>query len=257
MDDKWIHDNDCFSELRDNIQDLDIFLDAEIKKRREMITSIDNEILDKEEEEQDNENKDIIESLKSKKQEIDNVRQAILHSRKQLRKTSFKNTIMMECKELFLDTNKTLFRYLNIDGNNSESTSKSISSNESELKYTSNNESELKSTSNNESLPTIEQLPIKNTIVSPIELFVRYLVTEDQDCKENILSFTSTELVTKYNECMKKHNIHNKGNPISIIKQLNKLNINGITTGIRYRIKDKDINKTEFNKLEIKNHLCI
>ena len=235
MDDKWIHDNDCFSELRDNIQDLDIFLDAEIKKRREMITSIDNEILDKEEEEQDNENKDIIESLKSKKQEIDNVRQAILHSRKQLRKTSFKNTIMMECKELFLDTNKTLFRYLNIDGNDSEP--KSISS-------------------SNDSVPlsTIEQLPIKNTIVSPIELFVRYLVTEDQDCKENILSFTSTELVTKYNECMEKHNIHNFGiNSQSLIIRLKKLNINGITTGIKYRIG----NKTEFNKIEIKNHLCI
>jgi hypothetical protein len=194
VEDKWIHDDDCCTELRDSIEDLEVFFDAELKKRRDIISEIDNEILNKEEEEQDNENKEIIEQLCNKKREVDLVRKEILQSRKQLRKTGFKNTIMMECRELFIDTNKTLYRYL-------------------DEAYHEKSDIEVP-----------EQINVKNCILSPIELFVRYVVTEDTEYKENILSFTSIELVTKYNECMEKHNIHDKGNPISIIRQLNKSN---------------------------------
>jgi hypothetical protein len=147
----------------------------------------------------------------------------------------YKNKIIKECTDLFYDKDGIIKRYVTTENVNDD------------INITS---------------PEINNTSIEKQIIeSPIELFIRYLVMEDTEYKKDIILLSSVELESKCDEFRKKYNINQKIYHISIIKFFNSQNINGIKTGVRYSKKDittnkiVNINKTEFNKPEIKKYL--
>lgn len=103
---------------------------------------------------------------------------------------------------------------------------------------------------------------IKITEKTPLLSFVHYIIT-DEKYKEDKILLSSDELLNRYNEFTNKYNIDvTFDSPISFILQLKKLQIKGITFGVRFRSKKIDtikfdINKTEFSKTEIKKYLLL
>ncbi len=210
----WIHVNECI-ELRCCIPSLKPYIDEEIRQFRKDLDKINNDIRDIEEEIKE-EHKETLEELHYKKQELDRKITTLLDARKQFSKTGFKNNIMKECKDVFLD--KTVCK--------------------------SKGKNNITIESYDENVNAVSCISL-----SPIELFIRYLLLE---CTENIIRLSSNEIVYKFNEFAIKNNISGKSEPISLIRQIKKLKINGIST-----INCHGSNKTEFNKKEIPTYLCL
>lgn len=138
----------------------------------------------------------------------------------------YKNKIIKECTDLFYDTDGIIARYVKSQ--------------------------EIVNITPIKQDNTIQKNQSDNTN-SPLLLFVIHLVTTDK-CKQNIISLTNDELISKCNTFCKKHNVHIKTNH-TITRQLNALYITGITIGVRDR--QPNIHKTEFDKKVIKEYLCL
>lgn len=206
----WVHVNECI-ELRCCIPSLKPYIDEEIRQFRKDLDKINNEIRDIEEQDITEENKETLEQLLYKKQDLERKITTLIDTRKQFSKTGFKNNIMKECKDVFL--NKTICKV------------------------------------KDETVNTVSCISL-----NPIKSFVRYLLAE---YTEDVILLSSNELLDSFNEFAIKNKISHKINDKSLIIQIKKLGINGITTGVRFRKKNIDINKTQFNVTEIKTHLCI
>ena len=98
----WIHVNECI-ELRCCIPSLKPYIDEEIRQFRKDLDKINNEIRDLEEQDSTEENKETLEQLLYKKQDMERKINTLIETRKQFSKTGFKNNIMKECKDVFLD----------------------------------------------------------------------------------------------------------------------------------------------------------
>ena len=148
----------------------------------------------------------------------------------------YKNKIIKECTDLFYDTDGIIARYVTTENVRSQEVNDEINISSQEVNYNTSIEKQSKE--------------------SQIKVFVHYLVTNEK-YKDNIILLSSDELIHTFNEFTCNYNIDKKiDNPISLILQLKKLKIKGITFGIRVRSKKTDtikfdINKTEFNKSEI------
>jgi len=228
---KWLPMKECL-ELKGRIRVLIGFIMDEIKKMNDQLFSIKNERRSVEDEDQV-ENKELLETIRNKETHLSENIMILEHTRKQISKTAFKNNIMMECKILFLDNTVLQQRKVHLV----------------------NHVNQL-------CTPILDKKEILDKNTASIELsFVKYIVMEDTEYTDTIILLTSDELVKKCNEFLTKYNIQCKTNPISIVRKINKLHITGITTGIRCTKKDIvtnkmiDINKTKFDKSEIKNYL--
>jgi hypothetical protein len=101
-----------------------------------------------------------------------------------------------------------------------------------------------------EGLKCLKYLPPVNEL-SPIELFVKYLVTEETEYEqEEIILITSKELFNRFEYFINKRNISYNTNAISFCIKLKNYHINGVTTGIN----TKTCKKTEFIKQNIKKY---
>jgi hypothetical protein len=189
------------------------FIDEENKKFRSEQTQLENDLRDSEEEEKDEEH---IKTLQKNIEGIETKRLYLAHAKRQLDKTSFKNNIITECRDLFLDTTGLI-------GN------ESIHEDQDEWITPGT--------------PTEKE--------SPITLFVKHLITDKDYENEQVILLSSKELLAIFNQFIEKNKIVYKVNAISLIIKVKNLKLNGITTGIRYR----DINKTQFIKMDIKNHM--
>ena len=155
--------------------------------------------------------------------ELEEKRTYLLTLCDKLDELTYKNKIIKECTDLFYDTDGIIARYVK-----------------------------------SQEIVNIKTIKQDNTIQtvnkdSPLLIFVIHLVTTDK-CKQNIISLTNDELISKCNTFCKKHNVHIKTNH-TLTRQLNALCITGITIGVRDR--QLDINKTEFDKKVIKEYLCL
>lgn len=96
------------------------------------------------------------------------------------------------------------------------------------------------------------QRDLQELSVSPIEQFVRYLVTEDPQYSEyETFLLSSSEILTKFREFINLHQFKYEVNSVSLGVRLKNLNISGVKTGIH----TKQGNKTEFIKKEIRIYL--
>lgn len=209
------------NELRKRIPVLKLFIDEEMIEIRTTIRFYEKDLSILEENEEENTDKIVI--VKNNIKKLDLKREYLINAKHQLDKTGFKNNIIIECKDLFLDTNNVIASYLH------------TKINKKDIDCVMDTENKCKST---------------------LELFVQYLITKDKEYKDEIISLTNEELIYKFNAFTDKYNINDKANH-TIVRQLNGLNINGIKTSVRYHNQKKDIKKTEFNKKEIKSYLCI
>jgi hypothetical protein len=227
-EDKWIS---CTKDCRTLRNSISVIKEMMMTEYRNMykndITEFKNNKRDIEDKEHFTvEDEKQIEEYNKKIIELEDKRTYLLTICDTLDEVSYKKKIITECTDLFYDTDGIIKNYLklhevvknNIDIHN---------------KITFDNTNVMK--------------------ISPLKLFVEYLVTTDK-CKQNIISLTIDELISKCSTFYKKNNIHIKVNH-TITRQLNVLNITGITIGVRDRYLD--INKTEFNKKEIKEYLCL
>jgi hypothetical protein len=199
----WIHVHECI-ELRCCIPTLKSYIDEEIRQFRKDLDKINNDIRDIEEQDITEENKETLEQLLYKKQDMERKINTLTDTRKQFSKTGFKNNIMKECKDVFL--NKTMCKV------------------------------------KDDMVNTVSCISL-----NPIKSFVRYLLEE---YTENIIRLSSNELLESFNEFAIKNKIMHDIKIISLIRDIKKLNIKGITT-----IKERTGNKTEFNKKEIQAYV--
>lgn len=216
---KWIRMKECV-ELRRHIPDMKVFMDEEIKKSRLELTKFSNELRDAEE--YDEKDVEHIKVIKTNIHALETKRTHLLNARNQLDKTAFKNNIIKECRDLFLDTTGIIVR-----------------SNEDE-----NNEKCLIT-------PGCTK-DIKKEKESPIKLFIKFLVTKDVDFeKEDVILLSSIDILSKFKQFLEINHITYEVNAISFIKRLKNMCINGIRTGIH----TMTCNKTEFIKKDIKIYL--
>ena len=121
IDKKWVRIKEC-TELRGYIPLINKCTEHEVLYYRNQLTEIDNEIRNIEEEipinkeEEDNRTERLQCFIRTKKT-IENKRIAFLHSRQLLENTSFKNSIIVECKDIFFDKNGLLRNCLYDDNN--------------------------------------------------------------------------------------------------------------------------------------------
>jgi hypothetical protein len=162
----------------------------------------------------------------TKVKELEEKRTYILTLCDKLEELSYKNKIIKECTDLFYDTDGIIARYVTLKEVDDIATIKQDN--------------------------TIQTIQSVNKD-SPLLLFVIHLITTDKS-KQNIISLTNDELISKCNTFCKKNNIHIKVNH-TITRQLNTLCITGITIGVRDR--QPNIHKTEFDKKVIKEYLCL
>jgi hypothetical protein len=101
--DKWVRMTDCI-ELRRKIPLLKGFIDEVNKKFRSDVIDKENTIRDMEDIDDEKEDKDRIKELKSIIEAIEMKRMYLTNSKRQLDKTSFKNNIITECRDLFIGT---------------------------------------------------------------------------------------------------------------------------------------------------------
>lgn len=212
---KWVRMTDCI-ELRRKIPLLKEFIDEENKKFRSEQTKIENDLRDAEEEERDEEH---IKTLQKHIEGIETKRMYLAHAKRQLDKTSFKNNIITECRDLFLDTTGLI-----------------------------GNESIYKDQEDHDEWITPGTHIEKE---SPIILFVKHLIADKDYENEDVILLSSKELLTRFNQFIEKNKIVYKVNPISFGMLLKNSNINGIKTGINTRT----CKKTQFVKMDIKNHM--
>ena len=215
---------DCI-ELRRKIPLLKGYIDEENKKFRLDLTEKENTLRDMEDEEQEqdeeeDQNKDRIKDLKSGIEAIETKRMYLATAKRQLDKTSFKNNIITECRDLFIGT---------IDEIN-------------EPTYYTNDTNDTDD----------GVIPGCQFTQPPITLFVKHLVTKDKEYEnEDVILLTSKELLTKFNRFIENNNIVYKVNAISFGMLLKNSNINGVQTGIHTR--SGNINR--FVKMDIKKHM--
>jgi len=219
-DNTW---NSCSKECRVLRNSISMIKDMMLTEYRNMyhnnISPLQNMIRDIEEKEElSTEDKIMIEENYTKVKDMKEKRQYLMTICDKLDELAYKNKIIKECTDLFYDADGIIAR-------------------------------DLKSK---------QVINYQLVLHSPIELFVHYLVIEDKEYSDDIIFLTSDELLRKFNEFTSKKNITINFHPISLIKELKKLksnNIkyNGITTGVRFCSNNKDIHKTKFNKIEIKN----
>jgi hypothetical protein len=215
---KWVRMKDCI-ELRRKIPLLKGFIDEQNKKFRSELTEKENNLRDAEEDEQD---EDLIKELKKSIEGIETKRVHLANAKRKLDKTSFKNNIITECRDLFIGT-IDIINEINHDTEDTEDTEDLIT-------------------------------PGCQLTQSPIILFVKHLVTKDKEYeKEDVILLTSKELLTKFDRFIENNNIIYKTNTISFGMLLKNSNINGIETGIHTRT----CKKTRFVKEDIKNHMCL
>jgi hypothetical protein len=209
---------DCI-ELRRKIPILKSFIDEENKKFRFDVIEKENTIRDMEDiDDEEKEDKDRIKELKSIIEAIEMKRMYITNAKRQLYKTSFKNNIITECRDLFIGT-IDIIDEINHDTEDKE---------------------------DKEDLIT----PGYQLTQSQIILFVKHLVTKDKEYeKEDVILLTSKELLTKFDRFIENNNIIYKTNTISFGMLLKNSNINGIQTCIHTRT----CKKTKFIKMDIKN----
>jgi hypothetical protein len=227
-EDTW---NSCSKECRTLRNSISLIKEMMMTEYKHMyqndISPLQNIIRDIEDKEEiSSEDKLIMEEHHRKITELEEKRTYLLTLCDKLDELAYKNKIIKECTDLFYDTDGIITRY--------------VTSNEIINKREEN----------------------KIIIESPIESFVRYLVMEDKEYVDDIIYLTPDELLSKFNEFTTKNNSTIKFHPISLIKEIKKLkdnNIkyNGITTGVRFCNNKKDIHKTQFNKIELKNNYRI
>lgn len=215
---KWVCMKDCI-EVRRKIPLLKVFIDEENKKFRSELTEIENNLRDTEEE--DEKDEEHIKALNKSIEGIETKRTYLAHAKKQLDKTSFKNNIITECRDLFLDT----IGLINVEPNH-EDTEEWIT-------------------------PGCCTEYTRIETESPITLFVKHLITDKEYENEEVILLTSKELLIKFNQFIEKNKIVYKVNAISFVMLLKNSNINGIQTGIHTRT----CNKTQFVKIDIKTHM--
>lgn len=216
---KWVCIKDCI-EVRRKIPLLKVFIDEENKKFRSELTEIENNLRDTEEE--DEKDDEHIKALNKSIEGIETKRTYLAHAKKQLDKTSFKNNIITECRDLFLDT----IGLINVEHIH-EDTEEWITPG------------------------TEKTIGMHTEKESPITLFVKHLITDKEYENEEVILLTSKELLIKFNQFIEKNKIVYKVNAISFGMLLKNSNINGIQTGINTR----KCKKTQFVKIDIKNHM--
>jgi len=214
---KWVRMKDCV-ELRRYIPSMKVFMDEENKKLRSEQTILENVIRD--EEDSDEKNEEHIKKIKTNIEALETRRLNIIRAREQLDKTAFKNNIITECRDLFLDTKGII----------------AVSNEEEKLEYNMNTPGFKKEIMNE----------------SHIKSFIFFLVMKDIDyIQDEIILIKTSDLLIKFNNFMKNNNIIYNINTISFGKLLKNLNIDGIRTGIN----TKTCKKTEFIKKDIKKYL--
>jgi hypothetical protein len=201
-------------ELKKKIQCLKGFIIEDNKLLRDRRTIVSDLIRDKEDENE----MDQADTIRMEVKTIENKLAIYTVVLEKLNTAGFKNAIMSECKELFYDDTIG-----------------------------------IEKTNDTESINNIDTI-IYNKNSSPIELFVKYLITKDKLFinQEKIL-LSSSELMDKFNIFIKYHNIDYNVNTISLCIRLKNLNIKGIKTGIN----TNKCKKTEFIKKDIIDYFRI
>ena len=216
---KWIKTKQCI-ELKKYIQQLKEFMMEEnkiLKQKRSVMVDKVRDLEEVEIQDKSEEWKTEYEELQQESHLLETKITTFTNVQLHLDKSSCKNAILMECKELFYDPRVQV-----------------------------TNESKMNNEYNNPENYMKDEIKSKNNI---LELFVQYFITDNEYTWNDIILITSEELLYKYNQFTKKHNINETITSISLIRKLNKLHIKGITTSIRCH----SVNKTKFDKREIQN----
>jgi len=98
-------------ELRKRIPLLKQFIDEEMIEIRPRIKVLEKELSELEENE--DENKDTIIRVKTSIKNLDKKRTYLMNARKIVDKTGFKNNVMVECRDLFFDTEGIITTFMN------------------------------------------------------------------------------------------------------------------------------------------------